>query len=67
MKRVGASSDGRLAAPLFDLGNPSLDWVALAKGMGVEAVRVDSTAGFDAAFSGAMCQRGLRLIEALID
>ena len=41
LQRVGADS-GPKALSMLDLGNPDLDWVALATGMGVEAVRVDS-------------------------
>lgn len=66
LKRVGASSEGAHAASMFDLQNPSLDWVALAKGMGVEAVRVESRGGFEEAFASAMKQRGPNLIEAII-
>lgn len=66
LKRVGASSEGALAASMFDLQNPSLDWVALAKGMGVEAVCVESRGTFEEAFASAMKQRGPRLIEAVI-
>jgi len=66
LKRVGASTDGARAASMFDLENPSLDWVALAKGMGVEAVRVESGQGFDAAFAAAMKRKGPMLIEAVL-
>ena len=52
--RIG--EPGPAASSLFDIGQPSLDWVSLAKGMGVPATRVDSLdslaralqAGFDA-------------------
>ncbi|WP_244305891.1 thiamine pyrophosphate-dependent enzyme [Paraburkholderia lacunae] len=63
---MGASSEGALAASMFDLQNPTLDWVALAKGMGVEAVRAESRRTFEDAFASAMKQRGPRLIEAII-
>jgi acetolactate synthase I/II/III large subunit len=66
LKRVGARTDGAHAASMFDLENPSLDWVALAKGMGVEAVRTESASDFDAAFAHAMKRRGPMLIEAVI-
>ncbi|CAG2127176.1 Putative acetolactate synthase large subunit IlvX [Cupriavidus yeoncheonensis] len=66
LKRVGASQDGARAASMFDLQDPSLDWVALARGMGVEAVSVASGEDFDAAFASAMQRRGPMLIEALI-
>jgi len=66
LKRVGASNEGAHASSLFDLQNPSLNWVALATGMGVEAVRVESRQTFEQAFASAMKQRGPRLIEAVI-
>jgi acetolactate synthase-1/2/3 large subunit len=66
LKRVGARTDGAHAASMFDLENPSLDWIALAKGMGVEAVRTESAGDFDAAFAHAMKRRGPMLIEAVI-
>jgi acetolactate synthase-1/2/3 large subunit len=66
LKRVGASSEGARAASMFDLDNPSLDWVALARGMGVDAVRVESCGGFEDAFVAGMQHRGPKLIEAVI-
>jgi acetolactate synthase-1/2/3 large subunit len=66
LTRVGASTEGALAASMFDLQNPSLDWVSLAKGMGVEAVRAESQQAFDAAFAAAMTRRGPVLIEAVL-
>lgn len=54
------------ALSMFDLSHPELDWVSLAKGMGVEATRVATVEEFSAAFRSAMEQRGPRLIEALI-
>jgi acetolactate synthase I/II/III large subunit len=66
LKRVGASPDGARAASMFDLQNPSLDWVALAHGMGVEAIRVESSRDFATAFASALKVRGPILIEALI-
>jgi acetolactate synthase-1/2/3 large subunit len=66
LKRVGARTDGAHAASMFDLGNPSLDWVALGRGMGVESVRADSRTAFDTAFAHAMKRKGPMLIEAVI-
>jgi acetolactate synthase-1/2/3 large subunit len=66
LKRVGASCEGARAASMFDLENPSLDWVALATGMGVDAVRVESRGSFEDAFAAAMQHRGPKLIEAVI-
>jgi acetolactate synthase I/II/III large subunit len=65
LQRVGADS-GPQALSMLDIGNPDLDWVALAAGMGVEAVRVDSIDAFRDAFASAMSQQGPRLIEAAL-
>jgi acetolactate synthase I/II/III large subunit len=65
LKRVGAVG-GAQSLSMFDLTNPTLDWVKLAEGMGVEAVSVDSLQGFLDAFGSAMKQRGPRLIEVVL-
>ncbi len=63
--RVGAAA-GPGALSMLDIGNPTLDWVALATGMGVDAVRVDSLEAFDTAFAAAMASPGPHLIEATL-
>lgn len=62
---VGVSEVGRNAVRMFDVVDPTLDWVALAKGHGVAGVRVDDMSGFNAAFAEAMAQKGPRLIEVV--
>lgn len=62
---MGVNEVGQNAARMFDVEGPALDWVALARGHGVQAVRVADTAGFNAAFAEAMGQRGPRLIEVV--
>jgi acetolactate synthase-1/2/3 large subunit len=54
---------GRASNNLFDLGHPDLDWVSLAKGMGVEAVCVETLEGFADTFRAACGRRGPFLIE----
>ena len=54
------------ALSMFDLSNPGLDWVSLARGMGVDALRVETVEDFSAAFADAMRRTGPRLIEAVI-
>jgi acetolactate synthase I/II/III large subunit len=54
------------AQSLFDLHDPTLDWVKLAEGMGVEAARAETTERFADLFASAMKTRGPRLIEAVI-
>ncbi|MCB0984225.1 MAG: acetolactate synthase large subunit [Ilumatobacteraceae bacterium] len=65
LARVGAVG-GEKALSMLDLGNPNLDWVHLANGMGVEAVRVDTLPAFADAFAAAMRSRGPRLIEVVL-
>ncbi len=43
MQRAGIEEPGPVIAPLTDLGSPALDWVALAKGMGVPAVQATTS------------------------
>lgn len=66
LRIVGAAAAGSRALAMFDLNDPTLDWVRLAEGMGVEAVRVDETHAFDDAVKSAFAGRGPRLIEALV-
>ncbi|MDZ4086550.1 MAG: acetolactate synthase large subunit [Tabrizicola sp.] len=62
---MGVNEVGRNAQRMFDVDGPQLDWVALAQGHGVQAVRVSDMAGFNSAFGDAMGQRGPRLIEVV--
>ncbi len=64
--RVGVQNAGPKALSMLSLDHPRLDWCALAAGMGVPAERVDSVAGFRAAFAAALQARGPVLIEALL-
>ncbi|CAP43929.1 acetolactate synthase large subunit [Bordetella petrii] len=66
MKNVGVQEPGRNAKRMLDLQEPSLDWVSLAAGMGVEAVRVDSVEAFTKAMQAGLARKGPYLIEALI-
>ena len=66
LARVGIDNPGSRARSLFDLHDPTLDWVKLAEGMGVEAARAETTERFVDLFSSAMKTRGPRLIEAVI-
>jgi acetolactate synthase-1/2/3 large subunit len=50
----------------MSLLDPSIDWVKLAEGMGVSAVRTETCARFEEAFVQAMRGRGPLLIEAVI-
>ena len=65
LANVGANP-GRTALDMLDLGNPEIDWVSLARGMGVEAARTDTCEGF-ADLLAASCRRpGPFLIELAV-
>ncbi|HEV2530743.1 acetolactate synthase large subunit [Phenylobacterium sp.] len=66
MTRTGAGQAGPQAAKLLELGDPAIDWVSLAKGLGVPAVRCATAEAFDQAFAAAMANRGPMFIEAVI-
>jgi acetolactate synthase-1/2/3 large subunit len=66
MTRTGAGEAGPQAAKLLGLGDPSIQWVPLANGLGVPAVRCTTAEEFETAFAAAMAQRGPMFIEAAI-
>lgn len=63
LTRTGAAPS-KEAERLFDLGQPDLDFVALATGMGVPAERVDDAGALVHALERAYAESGPRLIEA---
>ena len=65
MNRVQARPPGDRAAALLDLSGPGIDFVQLARGLGVEAVRASSGEELAAALSRAMARRGPFLIDAV--
>jgi acetolactate synthase-1/2/3 large subunit len=67
LQRVGADGGGGpRARSQLDLEGPNLDFVRLAEGMGVPAVRVDTGEAFAEAFARAVSEPGPHLIEALV-
>lgn len=66
LRRVGAVASGTAAQSLLDLSTPALDFVALARGMGVPAVRARTAEEFTAHFAAAVAEPGPRLIEAVV-
>jgi acetolactate synthase-1/2/3 large subunit len=66
MRRTGADGFGEIANNMIDIGRPDLDWVSLAKGMGVSATRAATAAEFHTQFRNAIAENGPRLIEAVI-
>ncbi len=66
MQRTGAGEAGASARKLLDLGDPNIDFVSVAKGLGLPSVSCSTAEEFEKAFAGAMAQRGPMLIEAKI-
>jgi acetolactate synthase I/II/III large subunit len=63
---LGIGDPGRQASNLFDIGRPDLDWVLLAKGMGVPASRVTSLDAFATALRQGLESTGPTLVEVPI-
>ncbi|THH35462.1 acetolactate synthase large subunit [Aliishimia ponticola] len=62
---VGANP-GRSALDMLDLDRPNLDFVALARGMGVPAQRIEDAAALQRAIEDAVLEPGPSLIEAMM-
>ena len=60
---LGIGDPGRRAASMFEIGRPDLDWVHLAKGMGVPATRATSLDDFVHALRRGLTSEGPTLIE----
>jgi acetolactate synthase-1/2/3 large subunit len=63
---LGIGEPGARASSLFDIGRPDLDWVSLAKGMGVPAERVISLDEFSRLLRTSFDSSGPKLIEVPI-
>lgn len=66
MRNVGVNEFGSNARRMLDIDDPALDWCALAKGMGVEAVRAETCEDFAAKLAYGLKQTGPFLIEAIL-
>lgn len=66
LARVGVVNPGPKALSLLDLSNPAIDWVSISQGMGVPAVRAETSEELHKAMQDALAIKGPRLIEAII-
>lgn len=66
--RTGApgGKPGPKAATMLDIGSPDMDFVSMARGMGVSATRADTAEAFNEQLAAAMDQSGPVLIEAMV-
>jgi len=63
---VGAGAPGRRASDMLSIDRPTLDWVALANGMGVEASRAGDLSALADQLASALGAGGPRLIEVVL-
>lgn len=66
LSRTGAGEAGPKALSTLDIGNPNLNWVSIASGMGVESTVASNAQEFNEQFAAAMATKGPRLIEAVV-
>ncbi len=66
LERVGADGGGPRAKRQLDLEGPNLDFVALANGMGVPAVRADTCEQLNDALDRAIAEPGPHVIEVVV-
>ncbi len=66
LARAGIAEPGRNARSLTDLSHPELDWVSLARGLGVPGTRAETAESFCEAFARALAEPGPALIEAVL-
>src|SRR5271167_2976306 len=66
LANVGAGNPGRKALDMLDLGHPDLDWVALAKGMGVPGARVATMDEFNLRLAEGIATPGPFLVEVVL-
>jgi acetolactate synthase-1/2/3 large subunit len=66
LARVGSAATGPQSRSLLDLGNPDIDFVALATGFGVPASRASTAEELADQFRAAVAEPGPHLIDAAI-
>ncbi|HKQ74266.1 MAG TPA: acetolactate synthase large subunit [Blastocatellia bacterium] len=66
LMRAGAKEIGKQAQSLIGLTRPAIDWVSLAKGMGVPGVRVETAEDLTRELERALAEPGPQLIEAIL-
>ncbi len=65
LRNLGVNQVGRNAERMMSLDHPELDWVSLAKGMGVDGARATTCEGFTSLLTSALRRRDPFLIEAM--
>ena len=66
LDRVGVTGPGPKAREMLDLSRPSIDFVHLANGLGVEASRAETAEAFSDQLARALATPGPSVVEAVI-
>lgn len=66
LERVGADKVGPKAKAQLDISNPGIDFVSIAKGMGMPAERTRTAEEFNSALENAFREPGPHLIDAIV-
>jgi acetolactate synthase I/II/III large subunit len=66
LARAGVTEPGRKARSLTSLGDPELNWSQMAAGLGVSAVRVETSEDLVTQLRRSLAEKGPNLIEMLI-
>jgi acetolactate synthase-1/2/3 large subunit len=66
LANVGAGNPGRKALDMLDIGRPDIDWVGLAKSLGVPGARVEDMEGFNRRFAEGLATPGPFLVEVVL-
>jgi len=63
---VGAGTPGPRANDMLTLDRPTIDWVSMARGMGLDAARATTLGEFGQAFARALAVKGPALVELVV-
>jgi acetolactate synthase-1/2/3 large subunit len=66
LANLGAGEAGRVALDMMELDRPELDWVGLARGMGVEAARAETLKELEHHFATGLRSEGPYLIDLVL-
>ena len=66
LDRVGVERAGPRARAMLDLGRPSIEFVPLAEGLGLQAARADTAEAFADELARALATPGPSVVEAVV-
>jgi len=66
LDRVGVDAPGPRAREMLDLGRPDIDFVHLARGLGLHASRAETSEQFNDELARALATPGPSVVEAVI-